>query len=271
MVLKSYFDGGNQVNPQYDRVSLATVCGTSNQWKSFNTDWGKVLYRHGADFLHTTDAVSLQNEFSVDRGWDDKRVDALIDDCVSVIDRHINVPSGMRGVRPRNGLLPITLTIPFADWLQARKDKPSLPNTIEELCATECMSFAFKRARYLGAKALELYFDQGERFYGHVRDRYENPKAKKDIAMMSKVIHLGESDTRRVPALQMADLFAWGINHANQERRSWHVALHVLPFDSLILQYEHLVNPRAWVLERMKSWKLPTRRPSERILLRPDR
>ena len=74
MVLKSYFDGGNQVDPQYDRISIAVVCGTAKQWRRFNTDWGKVLFKHDADFLHTTDAVSLQNEFAQENGWDDRSV-----------------------------------------------------------------------------------------------------------------------------------------------------------------------------------------------------
>ena len=76
MVLKSYFDGGNQAdNPEYPHACLATVCGTENQWRRFDTAWNKVLYRHGADFLHTTDAVSLQNEFSVEKGWNKGAVD----------------------------------------------------------------------------------------------------------------------------------------------------------------------------------------------------
>jgi hypothetical protein len=41
MVLKSYFDGGNQADSsEYDRISLATVCGTAKQWKRFDSAWG---------------------------------------------------------------------------------------------------------------------------------------------------------------------------------------------------------------------------------------
>jgi hypothetical protein len=60
MVLKGYFDGGNQADSrQYDRITLATVCGTADQWKTPELEWREVLTAHKADFLHTTNAVSL--------------------------------------------------------------------------------------------------------------------------------------------------------------------------------------------------------------------
>ena len=70
MLLKSYFDGGNEANStQYDRITIATACGTNDQWKSFTEDWKLVLDKNDAPFLHTTDAVSLQKTFSKDKGW----------------------------------------------------------------------------------------------------------------------------------------------------------------------------------------------------------
>jgi hypothetical protein len=49
VVLKSYFDGSNHADSsEYDRISIAAVCGTSKQWKRFDTEWKKVLYRHRA-------------------------------------------------------------------------------------------------------------------------------------------------------------------------------------------------------------------------------
>jgi hypothetical protein len=266
VVLKSYFDGGNQVDPQYDRVTLAVVCGTSNQWKRFNIDWKKTLYQHQSPPLHTTDAVSLQNEFCVERGWDNQRVDTLIDSCIDVIERHIALPRGMPKRRPRTGLMPVTLTIKFEEWLRARKSNPSIADTIEETCASQAMSLAFKWGTHIGARYYELYFDRGEKFYGHIANRYNNPKARKDITPMEQVIHLGESDMHMLPALQMADLFAWCINRANQERRDWHKRLHSMDWHSLTLGYEELINPRPKALGMVARWNLPKRRSSERVL-----
>jgi hypothetical protein len=65
VVLKSYFDGGNQADSsQYDRVTLATACGTSDQWDMFESAWNEVLQKHNASFLHTTEAVSCSMLFT---------------------------------------------------------------------------------------------------------------------------------------------------------------------------------------------------------------
>jgi hypothetical protein len=86
---------------------------------------------------------------------------------------------------------------------------------------------------------------------------------------MEKVAHLGESDMRLLPALQMADLFAWGINHANQEVREWHIRLHDLKWESAALEYEHLINPNRAAIDLIHSWKLPKRRATELVLGEP--
>ena len=148
MVLKSYFDGGNQADSsQYDRITIATVCGTAKQWKRFEHAWGKVLYKYEARFLHTTDAVSLQNEFSKKNGWNKTRVDSFIGHCVEVIGKHIEIPAGTVGRRARVGLYPVTLTIPLEDWKRARNVNPKLPNSVTEICTSDSMGFASREAR----------------------------------------------------------------------------------------------------------------------------
>jgi hypothetical protein len=264
MVLKSYFEGGNQADSsEYDRITIATVCGTSKQWRRFETDWKKALYNADADYLHTTDAVSLKKEFSKTKGWTRARVDTFIGNCVTVIENHVAIPHGVPGKRARSGLYPITLTIPFDDWVRARKTVPTLPNSIEELCATESLSFALKWGRAIGVQFYELYYDRGERFYGHICDRVNHPKVKKDVELTKKITTLTQTDMRIVPALQMADLFAWCIGKANQESRYWHVRLHNIKFQARLLDYAHLINPSHAALKRIHSWKLPRRRPSE--------
>ena len=54
MLIKAYFDGGNQADStRYEVVTLAAVSGTPSQWLHFNADWQIVLKKHGAVFLHT--------------------------------------------------------------------------------------------------------------------------------------------------------------------------------------------------------------------------
>jgi hypothetical protein len=267
VVLKSYFDGSNHADSsEYDRISIATVCGTSKQWKKFDTAWRKNLYKHRAEYLHTTDAVSLRKDFTKEKGWDKTRVDSFIGGCVDVIASHIAIPPGTPGKSTRMGLLPITLTIPFDDWLRAKQAIPELPETIEDICASESVGFALKWGRYIDAKKYHLYFDRGEHFYGHIRNRWRHPKAQKDIELMKDIINVDESISTEVPALQMADLFAWSVNRANQETREWHIRLHDLRWESRLLDYEHLIKPDFGALKRMASWELPPRRSSVKNL-----
>jgi hypothetical protein len=263
VVIKSYFDGGNEANSlQYDRVTLATACGTSEQWNVFTSDWDKVLTKHNnTAFLHTTDAVSLQREFSKDNGWSKESVDALISDCVSVIAEHISIP-GPFGNIAKPGLHVVTLTIPLDDYRRARESDPRLPNSVAEICVSESLGFCFKWGRRIGAEFYQLYFDQGEPFFGHIYDRRHNKKSKKEITPMEKVVHLGESDMRVTPPLQLADLFAWCINHNDAVSREWHGNLHGLAWDSLYLDYDFLLRPTPGALERTAAWNLPRRKPN---------
>jgi hypothetical protein len=271
VVLKGYFDGGNQADStQYDRIALATACGTIEEWTAFESAWKENLAVHHAPFLHVTDAIGLQKTFSKQKGWNYSKVDTFICDCVSIIEQHMVVPGrifvpaedrlGLRLNIAKPGLNIFTFTIPLKDYKRARLVVRKLPNSATELCATESVSIVFKWGRRIGVEWYELYFDQGEPFYGHIYGRRHNKKSKRQITPMKKVVHLGESDMRVVPALQVADLFAWCINHVDDVRRKWHGDLNRLPWESLVLDYNHLLTPNPDALERISTWKLPMRK-----------
>ena len=254
MVLKAYFDGGNQEVPeQYKSMTIATVSGTPEQWQSFDEDWRKTLDVHKADFLHTTDAMALKNYFSCKKGWTKESADALLHDCVDVAARHLHKADTWMGLNV------VTLTVRFDDFARARQANPDLPRTVTELCASDGLAFVFKWGRFIGAQWFELYFDQGEPFYGHVYDRSHNKRSKRDIPIMKHIAHLGESDMRLVPALQLADMFAWCGGH-QPGTYLWHKRANDLHWAGLYLGYEHMLNPRPGILDLMKSWKLPPRR-----------
>ena len=248
MIMKGYFDGGN--DSKNKRITVATVCGTSEQWRGFASAWKLILDAHNAPFIHTTDAVSLKGEFDKEKGWSRASVDALISDCVAVIAQYID------------RLFIVTLSVDFDDYRRARETLPSLPNSVSEICATESAGFCFKWGRSIGANKYHLYFDQGEPFFGHIYDRKNHPKAKRAIPSLKEVIHLGEADMRFTPALQMADLFVWCINHNDKVSREWYGRLNRLTWRSLCLRYENLLNPKKGALELVRSWNLPPRKPT---------
>jgi hypothetical protein len=148
-------------------------------------------------WLHTTDAVGPEHTFSTKNGWCENKVDEFI--------THIR------------RLLPVTVS----DFKRAAKENPDL--TVEHLCATQCAACVF-----------EFYFDQGEPFYGHVKDRMDNKKSRQTAPGWSLIKHIRESDMRHVPGLQRGKEY----------------------FD-----YKRLKTPILEHMETVKSYRLPRRRP----------
>jgi hypothetical protein len=252
MVLKSYFDGGNDVDStQYDYLTLACIAGSSKEWEDFNLRWGKVLKKHHTQFLHTTDAMSLQGVY---KNWTPDQASSFIRDCVTVLADTAAIS------HQRLGLHPITITVKQKDFLKALDEIPEL-GTPDEICATQCANEAFAFGRATGRKKFELYFDQNERFYRHIHDRRHNKKSLRSDPFWSNVIHAGESSSQDVPALQGADLFAWATNDAYStgELRQWQKALLVdIERTTDYYDYDILTNEvRHDVVARVNSWKLP--------------
>jgi hypothetical protein len=187
VVIKSYFDGGNRADStQYDVVTLACVSGTPGQWRQLESDWRIVLKRHTADWLHTTDAVSLQGPFSRNNGWDATKRNSLIQDCIKIIEGHIARPIG-GNVQPREGLLPFAVTVVLDDFNRARNVNLDVPKDATEILATQALNACLEWGQSRGAHFWDLYFDQGEPFMGHASDRKRSPKARRQLPLLDRI------------------------------------------------------------------------------------
>lgn len=256
IVLKSYFDGGNEADStQYDHLTLAAMAGGKEHWKSFNTAWKKVLRKHGADWLHTTDAVSLLGIYT---RWTDASVEKFINDCVTVIKDHATPSGHGKGVRP------VTVTVVLKDFLRAFKKNPGI-GTPEENCAIHCFNAVIWHGQKAGYSKFECYFDQGEKFCGFIQDRVSNKRSRQNDPILKDIVHVGQSDMRLVPALQAADLFAWAVNDSYRVRtlRPWQQILlgEDIPRQWDLLDYGALTTGlKHEEIERVRSWNLPKRR-----------
>jgi hypothetical protein len=197
VIFKSFFDGGKQADStQYDVVSLASVSGTTAQWKPFERDWRAVLKKHNAPFLHTTDAVSLKNEpFTNENGWDRDKRDAFLTDCVTVVEKHMMRPT-KHYANPQNGLIPYVITIVLDDFNRAREVNPEVPRNANELCAVQTVYRVLQQGIVMGAHFSHLIFDQNEPFMGCIVDRMKNKKSKKRLEVLERITHIGQSDMR---------------------------------------------------------------------------
>lgn len=263
MILKSYFDGGNQADSkQYDVLTLAAVSGTHAEWFPFNKEWRKTLGKHGVEWLHTTDAISLADPFSRRKGWSETKRDALLMDCVRVVGRHI-----ARQNRPnepgRYGLYPFTVTVVLKDFIEARKITSGLPTTAAEACVTQALAKCLEWGVNAVAEHHHLIFDQGEAFRGHIVDRNRSRKALKDVPVLGKITSIEEADMRKLPPLQLADLYAWCVSHKERNLGfRWQEQLLSMDRDDEWITYDRLINPIPGVADLVGGWKLPRRKPT---------
>jgi len=263
VAFKAFFDGGNEADStQYQIVTLAGVSGDEIHWNSFEPQWRAVLDRHGAKFLHTTDAVGLKRAFRIDYGWTDTRVEKLINDCVSVLERCCSTQNASGDII-YPGLRPTTTSVNLHDFNRALEKIPDL-GTPEHLCATYCAQCVFDYGIHIAhARRFQFFFDQGERFYGHIRNRVDHPKSRRAGPYWTLITHLGESNMRDVPSLQAADLFAWSVSHYHEEGRArfdWQKKVLAIKREETYFRYARLLKPILEHIEIVKKWKLPRRR-----------
>jgi hypothetical protein len=266
VVLKAFFDGGNQADSRlYDVVSLASISGTPAQWRAAERDWKQVLKEHRADWLHTTDALTLNEPFTKDNGWSKEKINAFISACVDVIERHVCVPNiEDRTVPRREGLIPLVVSVVLADYVQARTVNADVPNTATELCAAQSVGMLLARGKAQGAHFYHLTFDQGEPFMGHVQDRRNNKKARYHLKPIADgIVSITEANMRVVPALQMADVFAWSYSHKKTIANDWQQTLleHAKWVDDWY-DYKAIAKVIPGVADLVRSWKLPPRKPT---------
>jgi hypothetical protein len=268
VVLKSYFDGGNQADSsRYDVLSLASISGTPSQWRAFEREWKATLKTHNnTPWLHTTDALTLNDPYTKANGWDESKVQDFISGCVQVIENHLTIPNIEDRSKPgRDGLFSHVISVVLKDFIRARDACADLPKTVEEICATQSVAMVFERGKAKGADFYYLTFDQNEAFMGHVLDRQRNRKARKHLQpVVGRILGTGEADMRDVPALQVADVLAWSYSHKrNKPLYPWQQTLlkHYKWVDDWY-EYDDLLKLVPGVSSLVKSWNLPPRTPT---------
>lgn len=258
MILKSYFDAGNQADSsQYDVLSLAVMSGTKNLWEPFEEDWNKVLHRHHAAYLHTTDAIARERIYE---GWTETLVDNFLTDCVKVASKHSARPN-IGEIVGKYGLFYFVVSFVLKDFVEFAKQHPESPNNVNESCLRQALSqvlpWSFEQA---ACEQCHFFFDQGEPFYGHLCQLLQNKQALKVATALRRITHISESDMRHVPALQLADLYAWCQSHRNSAFKPWHLELLKTWFLWEWIDKNNLNSGDPAQQTTWSSWNLPKRK-----------
>jgi hypothetical protein len=186
-------------------------------------------------------------------------------DCVTVVEHHLCVPNiENRSKEGRAGLIPLVVTVVLEDFIKARSSNTDVPETATELCGAQSVAMMLARGKAMGVDFYYLTFDQNESFMGHILDRQNNRKARKHLEPIAgRIEQIDESDMRDVPALQMADLFAWSYSHKRKPIYPWqHRMLSHAKWVDDWYDYDAIAKVIPGVAALVKSWALPRRRPT---------
>ena len=223
----------------------------------FENDWKTVLDNHHAKYLHTTDAVAREDIYE---GWTEVQRDAFLADCVKVADKHCARPN-FGHIPGKYGLFYVVVSFVLKDFVEYAAQHPGAPNNVNESCLRQVLAdvlpWSFEQA---ACDKCHFFFDQGEPFYGHLCQLLQNKKALKDASALQRIADSTEADMKFTPALQLADLYAWGQSHRHSERQpEWLASLLKTWFlwywiDKTNLHFGDEKHQAVW-----SSWSLPKR------------
>lgn len=264
IVLKPYYDCGNDINSElYDIVTLAGYSARERDWPSFEDRW-KARVAHSwsecknmpdvQPYIHVTDMMAGDHPFTRDRGWTTDRIDSLLNDCAVHIEE-VTKSKLFRGV---------TCSLLLKDYRDVRREGIAMPSVVDILasfCVASSVAWSAEFAEEFMREGAELYFDQNGPFSGSIMNRKLHGKLRRNEAW-KKILHVGQVDSKLVPAVQAADLLAWSINayHVGTRRGGWQLAMVSIPHENLFIGQGSLRNPQKDQLDELLALNLGPRK-----------
>ncbi len=161
----------------------------------------------------------------------------------------------------------LVVTIVLTDFLRARQDNPLVPKDATAILSTQAVHRCLNMGYDAKADFYHLFVDRNERYGGHMLDRMQNKRARRHLQehllIMDRIDITLAGDMRLMPALQMADLFAWCVSHKNKKpQHAWQREMLKYKWADEWLEYDTLIKILPGVPELVESWNLPARKPT---------
>jgi ferredoxin len=154
------------------------MSGTKDLWLPFEKAWNSVLRKHGAGYLHTSEAVARKGIY---KGWKVTQSDAFLRDCVRVAAKHC-ARSTVGDVPGKYGINCFVISFDLKDFVAHAKSHPQQPKNVYEACLRQAIPYVLQWCDEQAAcDQCHCFFDQGEPFYGILKQLQENKNVLKDV------------------------------------------------------------------------------------------
>src|SRR5258708_936594 len=197
LAVKSYFDGSISRR----RMALAGIVADENTWCEVEERWEEVRKTRGnPPFIHMTYLMALEEMYE---DWSEDDRDYLVDGLLNVL--HF-----FRGSR---SLRRFTCSVDRESHAELKRPK-RLPSP-DKLCAR--MLFPHVTEWYAEIPGvhigeIQVYFDRNEPYIRHIREDWTSKKIRRKHPHWNLVKSITEAEMQSTPALQIADVIAWGCN-----------------------------------------------------------
>ena len=206
-VLKSFYDCSGQESDAF--LTLSGVAANDDVWAEVETRWNEILTSHTptAAYFHSVEAAGLRGIFKRSNGWDDAKVEGLTSNLLVYLT-----------TLDRERYCQFSATVNMVEYkdLQAKTYQMRSP---AELCTEYCtdliMNWYVSKYRGFDVEAA-FYFDNNEPFEAIFKAEWEheNDRARESgvHSIWSHIVHVGSTCKEMTPGIQIADMFAWGVN-----------------------------------------------------------
>ena len=218
--MQVYFDGSEQRDfDGHAWLTLAGLVGTSSFFNNFRPRWEQML-RTGphpiAPYIHMSDLFSGNGPFRRDAGWTRQNVYSLVNQGVDLLKSFANTEFRC-----------VVCSVDVTAYREIScAHNVSDPPTI--FCTNVCLFYAFEwftEHHFTPNPTGEarLYFDQGEKFLKHVKQRWQEERTRsrqrvKAALFWDRIAELDGVDMRTNPSLQVADILAWSRSRERTDR-----------------------------------------------------
>jgi hypothetical protein len=206
-MLLGYFDGSGKSEVS-EYLTLTGLIASESVWDRFERSWNEILQKYHISVFHMSEAMSLNNRFSVRNGWNREKVRAVVNDLWNVFGRYL----WTKDLSLKSNLYARSCTVVMRDYRRAKSENPRLREP-EALCTGFCCHrLPFDLDSNLEHPEIALVFDRGEPFLNTIYRGWVKYKHRPDAGWPKQIKEIRFAEANQCPLIQAADLVAWTIN-----------------------------------------------------------